>query len=396
MIKFSLIIDGNYLLYSTLSVMQIFSPKNKMFLKSNSDEDNRKDTNSLLEKLTQVYCKDIRNLSAVIDDVIIPVDDSNSWRKHLYIENDYKGINKDLKYKGNRSKDDTLNFNKIFEVFNDFILGLRKSSGVKSTSISGCEADDIIFVLTSLLNSKGKSVIIYSGDGDLTQCVGFNKSTESFTLQYQKQNKKMWIDRTTGLFLKENKNSYSVDCIRSIVNNTSSTLTVCNPYEVVLDKVLGGDVSDNINSVIIEQKQYASGNKKGQFYESKITPKVISKIKEEIEFSEYNIEDLFRSDFTKKLASSSIRNFKSQNKYNIDDIQNNINLNIILVLLHKETIPNALYDDILAWSENIIQKKKSNINKQFNKTNLLPEMSLYDVKLQDSASSASIFKELGL
>src|SRR5690606_36899977 len=132
--------------------------------------------NFLLEKLSQVYAKDIRCLSPIIDDVKITVDDSNSWRKDLYLTKNYKGIDKKLHYKGNREKDDSLDWNIIFSTFDSFLSGLAICSGVKFKSIPGCEADDLIFVHSSYLNSVGKSVIIYSGDGDLQLCVGFDKS----------------------------------------------------------------------------------------------------------------------------------------------------------------------------------------------------------------------------
>jgi len=394
--KFTLIIDGNYLLYSTLSVLQIFSTKNEMFLKTNDEEEIRKDTNYLLEKLSQVYAKDIRSMSSLLEDVVITVDDSNSWRKDLYLTKNYRGIGNTLHYKGNRQKDESLDWNTIFKVFDSFLKGIAISSDVKFKSIPGCEADDLIFVYSSYLNSLGKSTIIYSGDGDLKQCVGFNKSKNTFTLQYQKQNKKIWIDRDTAIYLKENSKSYLVDCIKSVVANTASKLTVVNPFEVVLSKVLGGDISDNIFSIIVESRQFKTGKRKGEWYESRITDTIIENINKEIGLSNYNVEDLFRSEFKKKLASSTIRNFKSQNRYLLEDIENNVDVNINLVLLHKDTIPTYLYSDILDWCELVSQKKNCNIKNQFDYKVLLQSMKLYDKKAHDDSSSASIFRELGL
>ncbi len=396
MIKFTLTVDGNYLLYSTLSVLQLFSKNNDMFLKSSDEEELRKDTNILLEKLTQVYSKDVRSMGPIIEDVVIAVDDSNSWRKDLYLTKNYKGIGRDLKYKGNREKDESLNWTLIFEVFNNFLKGLALHSGVKFKSIPGAEADDLLFVYASYLNSLGKNVIIYSGDGDLKQCVGFDKSKNTFTIQYQKQNRKIWVDRETAVFLKENKSSYSVDCIRSVVNNTSSTLAVVNPFEVVISKVIGGDKSDNIHSIIMESKQYKTGKKEGQLYDSSIGDAVNAKIQKEIEFCNYSEEDLFRKEFRQKIASASIRNFKSQNKYSLEDIENNVDVNATLVLLHKDMIPESIYNEIYDWAEVVESKKKSEINKQFDYKKLLVAMSMYDKKEHDDSNSASIFRELGL
>jgi hypothetical protein len=367
-----------------------------MFLKTNDEEELRKDTNILLEKLSQVYAKDIRSMSPILEDVIITIDDACSWRKDLSLTKNYKGIKKDLHYKGNRKKDDSLDFASIFKVFDSFVKGIAISSGVKFKSIPGCEGDDLIFVHSSYLNSLGKSTIIYSGDGDLKQCVGFDKSKNTFTIQYQKQNKKLWIDRDTALYIKENKTSYFVDCLKSVLANTSSKLSVINPFEVVLSKVLGGDISDNIFGIIVEDRQYKTGKKEGEWYESRITDTVITNIQKEIDFSKYNIADLFRDEFKKKLASAALRNFKTQNRYSIEDIENNVDVNTTLVLLHKDTIPSYLYSDMLDWSEKVAEKKKCELKKQFNYKDLLMSMKLYDKKAHDDSSSASIFKDLGL
>lgn len=396
MTKFTLLIDGNYLLYSTLSVLQLFSKKNEMFLKTNNEEDVRKDTNLLLEKLSQVYAKDIRSLNPIIDDVVITIDDSNSWRKDLYLTKNYKGIEKELKYKGNRVKDDSIDFTTIFKVFDSFIKGIAICSDIKFKAIPGCEADDLIFVHSSYLNSQGKNTLIYSGDGDLKQCVGFDKSKNTYTIQYQKQNRKMWVDKETALYIKENKSSYSVDCIRSVLANTSTNLAITNPFEVVLSKVIGGDISDNIFSIIVEKRQFKTGKRKGEWKEYKVSPSIITNIQKEIEFSKYNVEDLFRLEFKRKIASATIRNFKSQNRYSIEDVENNVDVNLNLVLLHKDIIPQYLYNEILDWSESIIKKKKCNLKKQLNYKHLLESMKLYDKKEHDGASSASIFKHLGL
>lgn len=395
--KFTLVIDGNYLLYSTLSVMKLFSKNNEMFLKGNNEETLRKDTNFLLEKLTQIYAKDIRSLGPIIDDVIFTIDDSNSWRKDLYLTKDYKGIQTGLSYKGNRKKDKGIDFSSIFNVFDSFVKGLAISCNLNFKAIPGCEADDLIFVHCSYLNTQGKSTIIYSGDGDLKQCVGFDKSKNTFTIQYQKQNRKIWIDRDTALYLKENQKTYAVDCLRSVVNNTSSKLSVVDPFEIVIEKVLGGDISDNIVPIISEARQYGPKAKKaGQWFNTGIADATIKNIKKEIDFSKFNVEDLFRTDFKRKLASSAIRNFKSQNKYSIEDVENNVDVNINLVLLHKQTIPSYLYNDIFNWSEETYKKKKCEVQKQFNYKQLLLSMKLYDKKAHDNSSSASIFKELGL
>jgi 5'-3' exonuclease len=263
--------------------------------------------------------------------------------------------------------------------------------------MEGCEADDLVFAVASLYNSRGKSVLIYSGDNDLKQCVGFDHSTSAFTMQYQKQQKKVCLDKDTGFFLKKQGNTPLVNNIKSFINNSETKMLIVNPYEVVFDKVVMGDLGDNILPVASEIKLYKSGAKEGQEYESKVNAGTIKKIKEELNFLEYGVEDLFVDEFISKIASSVIRNFKADTKFKLDEVINNLKLNVSLVLLHKNTIPTSLYEGMIDWVETLHDSSKTtNTRKLCYQKDILQHISSYDKKETDNASSASIFKGLGL
>lgn len=396
-LKFTFAVDGNHFMYTSLSALGGFSKKKQFFLKGASEEDIRLDKNAFFEKLSLIFAKDVRNLNVLVDDIIILLDDSRSWRKDQQEYRDYVGLPSKLSYKGTRKKDKEIDWTLIFETFQEFVDGLCKASNSKVKSITGCEADDLMFAISSYYNSQGKNVLIYSGDNDLKQCVGMDESTGAFTMQYQKQQKTVCVDRATGKFLKKNNNNTFVNCIKSFVNSAECKFLLVNPYDVIFDKVLIGDKGDNVLPVAYEIKKYKTGKKEGQEYESKVGEGTVKKIKEEINYENYNIEDFFVDEFILKLANSVIRNFKSDTKFNVKDIANNIKLNVTLVLLHHNCIPSALYDCMLEWTEDMHSKfyitdtKKIKYDK-----GILEHIKTYDKQDMDNTSSASIFKQLGL
>lgn len=394
--KLTLVIDGNHFMHSSTSAIGLFSKNSTVFRKGNDEEEDRKDTNLFLDKLATIFAKDIRNLNGLVDEIIFTIDDSQSWRKDYFLQRDYIGLPSTLDYKGTREKKKEINWTRIYEVFDSFVKDLSKSADISYKSIEGCEADDLMFSVSSYYNSKGKSVIIYSSDNDLKQCVGFNASTTAFTMQYQKQDKIISIDRETAIWIKNNQQTTMVNLLKSFCNNSSSKLSVVYPYDIIFDKIVIGDKGDNILPIVFEIKKYKTGKKEGQSYESKMKQEELKKVKEEIQYQKYSIEDFFVDSFIEKIANSCIRNFKSETKFNLEDIKNNIYMNVNLVLLNKQTIPKSLYESMIDWCEEIYNNSKASVDKLRNSKDILQYMSLYDKRQVDNATSAGIFKQLGL
>lgn len=394
--QYTLVIDGNHFMHTTLSAVGLFSKNSSVFRVGNDEEEDRKDTNSFLDRLSTIFAKDVRNLSGLVDEIIFTIDDSQPWRKDYFLQRDYVALPSKLDYKGTREKKKEINWSRIYEVFDSFVTDLYKLANVKYKSIDGCEADDLIFAISSYYNSKGKNVIIYSGDNDLKQCVGFNHSTSAFTMQYQKQQKSIYIDRDTGLHIKGSHRTAIMSMFKSFVNNTESKLKVVYPYEVVFDKIIMGDKGDNILPIMFEIKKYKTGKRIGKEYEWKISEKDVQRVKEEIDYSKYTIEDLFVDSYIEKIANSCIRNFKSETRFNLEDVKNNLIMNINLVMLNKVTIPKSLYESMLDWCEDIFNNKTTVVQSLRNSKDILYNMSLYDKRQSDGATSAGIFKQIGL
>ena len=119
--KLTLIVDGNWLLMSRLSVL------NNRFV----------DELELNQELKLMLIKSInvvlRNFP-FIDNVIF-VADGGSWRNQLeipkYIYDERTSNDQSVEYKGNRVKSSDINWDLLFESYGDFILTLQ-SCGITS------------------------------------------------------------------------------------------------------------------------------------------------------------------------------------------------------------------------------------------------------------------------
>jgi len=155
--KHTLLIDGNYFVYSRLFVMP--RPKTGKLL---GDE---KQKAQFMRKLSIDLASELRKLQDFVDDVVIAVD-SKSWRKDLYPEADYKGT---------RKSDSSVDWANVYEVYGEF-QNILKTRGVTVQQTSGAEADDVIFGWSVALNGRGKSCIVWTGDRDLIQLVNHSKA----------------------------------------------------------------------------------------------------------------------------------------------------------------------------------------------------------------------------
>jgi hypothetical protein len=395
--KLVVISDGNHFMHTTLGGLGLYNKDSDLFKKGDNAEKVRKDRNKFLEKLSSVFTNDLTSMKASVDKFIFVIDDKMSWRKDYNMQNDYLGLPRTLDYKGNRKKDTTIDFNIIFETFVDFLKSLRSLGNVIVKKVKGCEGDDLISVLSSYFNLKGHNVVIYSGDDDLKQCIAYNKQNNCFTMLYQKQKKTVFIDRDIAIHLKNSVGkSMIVDYVKSFYINNKSKLSVCDPYEVVFDKVTTGDDGDNILPIFFEVKQYKEGAKKaGQDYESKISKRVMDKVKAEIEHTKFSIQDFYSDNFVSKLANSVHRNLNKD--ISASDIENNIKVNVDLVILNKLSIPSSIYDEIMEWAISLEESLQVTvISKLMYKQNILNECKFYDKRESDDSNYSSIFSDLGV
>lgn len=432
--KLTYLLDGNFYLHKTLSVCGAFDTTNPMFLKTDDDIKKEKDKNSLLHKLSMDFCSDVRKASSIIDEIIITMDDY-SWRNDFFQDKSYASYEPELdeqgglldldgnviataeeyknaddsqlkhlqdiaslsiNYKGTRVKDKTFNWSMVYAIFEEFLNDISNIAGVKPVRVTGCEGDDLIFAIAAHYCANGKSVMIYSGDNDLKQLISHNTIAGSFVIHHKKTEKKIVMCNETAQYLLSTES-----IIRDKFNGFSQTndinLVVEDPFDIIFTKILTGDDGDNVKAAIIEPRKFMSGKKVGQYRDVKIGKREIDKIKVELDYMKYNLLDFFNDDFINTLANSVLRNFKPKKKFTVASIVNNLKINRDLMMLHKNCLPQSIYESMIDWIELRSSTNELKIKELFSYKVLLEKNPHYTKDTDDTQStSANLFKQLGL
>ena len=220
--------------------------------------------------------------------VIIATDARHPWRKDLYKEEE-KG------YKGTRVKDNTKNWDKIFESLNE-LTQIYADKGFIVSSIQNAEADDIAGLWKKYLeNEANENIVLITSDKDWLQLLDF-KTPNKFTIALNPigSNKgkrtlsltqacRDWIfDETTKTDIFFNNYSASKEMLKSLQKKDAKIeFVVVKPQKILLEKIMCGDDSDNVPSFY---QYYKNGRKQ------RITPLKANKIFEELNIS--SIKDL--------------------------------------------------------------------------------------------------------
>lgn len=357
--KHTLLIDGNYFVFSRLFVL----PKPKSGQKLLGDD---KQKAQFMRKLAIDFASEMRKLKMFVDDVVLTVD-SKSWRKDLYPESDYKGT---------RKQSSNVDWPSVYYVYEQFQEILR-SKGVTVHQVQGAEADDVIFGWSTMLNARGKSCIVWSGDRDLIQLVNYSTTNDAHTVWYYNTKKSLYAykgfeqDMATSaskdltsddmLFnmggqhmMRDTYQSDIMDWVKA--NKITTTEVDCD--EFIFKKILVGDKSDNIPSVVTWQKEM----KNGKLRNYSITDKTAESIYKQFikEFKNFTIDYLFSSEQKDRLADII---YRVVGHSSVTLIKSNLTSNISLMLLHNKTIPDpiqkAIYSAIETDWEGAIESKES-------------------------------------
>lgn len=239
--KLTLIVDGNWLLMSRMSVL---------LGKYDDMKQMCKELKILMIKSLNIVLRTFPK----IDNVIF-IADGGSWRNTIEIPSFLTE-----EYKGNRIKSDDIDWDSLFGAYEDFILKL-KANGITTSKESGIEGDDWAWFWTTKLNSEGTNCIIWSKDKDLTQLVKTDKDG-CFTICWNKENG-ITCQETNEEELNYLFNfSYSEneDLFKSVESKTK-TVTKINPKHVVIDKIVRGDLGDNIIPILYKKAKNNSDRK---------------------------------------------------------------------------------------------------------------------------------------
>lgn len=251
--KLTLIVDGNWLMMSRLSVI------NNRYV----------DLKSSLHDLKLLLIKSINVVLRTFSDIdnIIFVTDGGSWRKYEDIpECLHHDLNGELvEYKGTRVKTDDIDWDMIFGSFDEFVSVLGEN-GINVCSEHHVEGDDWCWYWSKKLNKNGTNVMLWSKDRDLTQLVHTDPTSKCFTVWWNKDNgvftEQLNTDETDELTWLFNLESKENDRILTNILNKVHKKTYINPYEIVVDKIFMGDMSDNIFPLLLRRARDINNTKK--------------------------------------------------------------------------------------------------------------------------------------
>jgi len=339
--KHTLLIDGNYFVFSRLFVLP--KPKTGQLL---GDD---KQMSQFMRKLAIDFASEMRKLKMFVDDVVLTVD-SKSWRKDLYPEADYKGT---------RKQSSDVNWQGVYSVYEEF-QKILQAKGVTVHQIQGAEADDVIFGWSTALNNRGKSCIVWSGDRDLIQLVNYSKTNDAHTIWYYNTKKSLYAyegferdmnasianDMSTDDLLFNmggehmTRDTYQTN-ILSWVKDLKIEVTEVDCDRFIFNKILIGDKSDNIPSVVTWQKEM----KGGKLRTYSITEKMADTIYDQFikELDNFTIEYLFNTEYKNKLTDII---YRVVGHGNLNLIKSALSNNIALMLLHTKTIPDSIQEAI--------------------------------------------------
>lgn len=315
--KFNLVIDGNYILNKN-----VYALKKINELHGNLETSLEVSINSFISwyGFTNVY---------------LVSDSGVSWRKQLYSE-----------YKGNRTKSDNIDWNFVFEAYNNFKRNLP--TRIKLLERKHIEGDDWISHLVS--TNKDSCTLIVSNDHDLKQLIKFTTVTQSIVFMTNEMytSPKIFLPTNYKIFLNHVRSNMSDNIFE--LTDESEFLTfinkfimkrevvLVNPIEEYITKLLQGDKSDNIKSAYTALS--SSGRLMGignagakKIYKSYIT-----------EFGEINIDD---KELFENLADL-ICESKKLSYTKIPEIKKNLELNTKLINLIKlpEKVIKIMEDEI--------------------------------------------------
>lgn len=332
--KLTLIVDGNWLMMSRLSVL------NGRYA----------DDKTLMQELKLLMIKSINIVLRTfpsIDDVLF-VSDGGSWRKDEDVPEylkDESGTKID--YKGNRVQSDDFDWDFIFSEFTNFTNEL-KNAGISVFHENGIEGDDWCWYLSQRLNSNGTNVIIWTKDRDITQLVSSNENG-CFTVVWNKDN---------GVFMKEDNNLTNF-LLNPIFHKNESILhdviahsvkkIIVNPDKVKIDKIVRGDKGDNIMPIITKQAKNGSG---------KVFRVTEKHLPEDLDI--YNINEV--KQWVSDLLNSKYYSGKVVEPF--DQIIDHFLYNRKMVVLNKGNYPDGILDIFSKYDNDIDNHTLcSNVNK---------------------------------
>lgn len=322
--KCTLLVDGNWLLMSR------FAMNKEAFLKENTEFEKDMAVQECVNLMSKSISLVLTRFEGIIDNVIL-VCDGQSWRKKVQ-----KPKSLEADYKGTRVRDEDLDWNYIFkslQVLEESMLG----KGFTVSHTFNAEGDDAIWFWKSYLNEKKTNCVIWTSDNDLKQLVSYDDGV--FTVWFNDRygvfmDEKMNSQDELEMFMMDAQNAGANFILESFSNQAETQVSYINPEDVVMEKIICGDKSDNIKAVV----RIVKG---GKTYS--VTPKMWGEVKEKM-----NITDLDNFFANSDQIISELRKIKKfqDTELSFDDCMEQFDYNSKLVWLDASTIPEEVQEEI--------------------------------------------------
>jgi hypothetical protein len=295
-----------------------------------------------------------------IEKIIFTLDDY-SWRRDINIsENDG--------YKANRDRDESVVDWDSFNNLNREFINILSDKGFISSNVKHCEGDDLMYFWSDKLYNDGHDVVIVSGDGDISQLAKFNDKNYITVFSPKASERKLiapigfksWLDDK----LNTPEDPISVFMNSDFLSNTCSTiekllrtipLKEIDTDDVLFEKIVCGDGSDNIPAIVNWQTTQSSG----KIINNRISGAKAQKIKDIIKTKNPNIDVTKLFNYAKDFKNEINISYKKD--FDTLYIEESLKRNTKLVRLHTDEIPKEQYDLFLEHYELNKNKKYPSI-----------------------------------
>lgn len=320
--KTQLIIDGNYILQKCTYIL--------------------KTNRQIKEGLSDLLISEFKKMSkSYYYDRIFFVSDSKggSWRKLIFAD-----------YKGKRKKDESIDWEFVYKTYDTYKDYVKSRTNVKFLELRNIEGDDFIAHIVKTSNKEGYSNVIVASDIDINQLLIYdiNKNYINIQWNYKFSDEKLYLPENYQLFLSESikqdvdmfniSQDDFVGHLENIISKT--TIKIINREESVFCKIVWGDPSDNISSIIKSKGGEIDEEGRGI---GKDGAKTIYKVYKEIYPDPINFDS---DDFLNKLIDVIIYVKKIKN-VSKDPIKDKITLNKKLIILDDKYMPQHIKDNMI-------------------------------------------------
>lgn len=361
-----LVIDGHNFIYRSLFGMP--KPSKGKYLEKKQDR-------AFFNKQLIVQTMALLHGWKTVADGMVFVWDFGTWRKELATR-EYAGV---IDYKGNRKdteqKVDKVRFGECIAEFKKWLDLCR----IAQCELPGAEGDDWICSLARRFNGMGDSVIIYSTDHDLHQLITDGvmelapAGERNFTLFATESDCGRLTEKEGGDIIERmlGGGSMKIDALKLLLNElrVANRLKIepVNAQGALFEKILIGDISDNIPSVCTfakTTKRFGGGAQTIYGLTPMMSRVVLERFDDKTGISEINTSCYFNDELKSVLcecilevAKQKLKDTKTQTCYGgtLDDVKRNFDRNMKFVMLGcEEVLPPQIFEGLARRTDEIV------------------------------------------